>query len=322
MKLKELRQYRQLALNRFEQLLIGLPSDPPHEADYFCDRQIRMLSKLPSRPDNSLPYRGLYGDQLTMDKYRDLATDRLESLLLDLDELKPIDEEIDESIRLLADLPERPENREPYVGLFVLPPDRVQDDIEEESVLTQGQDLVTAEQVIQILGGGQVNTARKLTPGINETFTKYQIDTPLRMAHFLAQVMHESGGFQWLREIWGPTPDQKSYELPHRKARELGNTKAGDGSRFRGRGLIQLTGRANYKQFSDALGIDFISHPEKVEIAPYAVLAAGWYWNTRKINEPADQDDVVEVTKRINGGTNGIADRRKYLKRAKLILGA
>lgn len=176
---------------------------------------------------------------------------------------------------------------------------------------------VNAEQLIQIAGAGApVDRIRQFTQAVNETFDKFQINTPLRIAHFLAQVMHESGGFQYLREIWGPNEWQLTYE----GREDLGNVQPGDGKRYMGRGLIQLTGRENYTEFSKAMNVDFVSRPELIEQPPYAVMVAGWYWNSRKINDPADRDDLEEVTRRINGGTLHIDQRGELLQRAKSIL--
>ncbi|MGA7932754.1 MAG: C39 family peptidase, partial [Kovacikia sp.] len=185
------------------------------------------------------------------------------------------------------------------------------------SILSILSQQITTEQLIQIAGADAPrDRLRNFTSAINQTLEKYQINTPLRIAHFLAQVMHESGGFQYLREIWGPTDWQIEYE----GRQSLGNTQPGDGKRFMGRGLIQLTGRANYAEFSKAMNVDFLSKPELVEQSPYAVLVAGWYWNSRDINTPADRDDLEEVTRRINGGTLGIAERATYLQTAKSVL--
>jgi len=313
---KDLKSYRNKALDRLEQLLIQLPEEV-NDADLFVDTYLRKLSQLPDRPEGAPPYKGLYGEKGSWDEYRDLATDRLLELVNGLSKLEEIDEEIDKQIRLLSNLPEKPADREPYTGLFVLRQNDVDEmDLKGDQVAVE-KEYVSAEQLISIAGSGQLSDRIKaLTPGVNATFEKYQINTKLRMAHFLAQVMHESGGFQWLREIWGPTATQKGYE----GRRDLGNTQAGDGKRFMGRGLIQLTGRANYQQFSKDLGVDFIATPELVEKPPYAVLVAGWFWNTRSLNQYADKDDLRSVTRRINGGYNGIADREKYLKRAKVVL--
>ena len=142
---------------------------------------------------------------------------------------------------------------------------------------------------------------------------EYEINTALREAHFWAQAAHETGGFKFMREIWGPTDAQKRYE----GRKDLGNTEPGDGKRYAGRGIFQLTGRANYKKYGDILGIDLVGDPEKAADPETSLRIACEYWKSRKINACADKDDVVAVTKKINGGTNGIADRRTYLAVAK-----
>lgn len=111
------------------------------------------------------------------------------------------------------------------------------------------------------------------------------------------------------------------YEPPTQLASRLGNTEAGDGKKFMGRGFIQVTGRFNYKQASIALfgNESLLSKPELLELDP--ALSAGWYWASRKINRAADADDVLAVTKLINGGTNGLAERKAYLAIAKRELG-
>lgn len=127
----------------------------------------------------------------------------------------------------------------------------------------------------------------------------------VRIAAFLAQVGHESGGFVWTREIWGPTPAQQRYE----GRADLGNTQPGDGSRFRGRGLIQITGRSNYRAVSAGLGIDFLGNPALLENQANAARSAAWWWANNGCNEIADTGDFERLTRRINGGVNGLADR-------------
>lgn len=313
----QLQAYRQLGLSQLRQLMLEL-SEEIKETDFFIDQTIRALSELPSRPEEAPPYIGLYGQDLDKRTYREKAIARLEELVTQLAELRDIDEEVDKHIRVLSNLPERPNDALPYTRLFTLsstqtaaaPPSAGFD-------VASAPQLVTAEQLLKIAGTHELeDRIRAFTPGVNATFAKFQINTPLRMAHFLAQVMHESGGFRYLREIWGPTDWQIAYE----GREDLGNTQPGDGERFMGRGLIQLTGRANYAEFSDAVGMDFVSHPELVEQPPYAVLVAGWYWDSRNINGPADRDDLEEVTYRINGGTLGLEDRAAYLDQAKAVL--
>ena len=155
------------------------------------------------------------------------------------------------------------------------------------------------------------------TPHLVYAMARYEINTPLRRAHFLAQIGHESGRLRYCREVWGPTPAQQRYE----GRADLGNIHPGDGPRFLGRGLIQLTGRSNYSQASQALGVDFIGQPKLLESPEYAALSAGWFWHSRGLNRLADSDAALAITKRINGGTNGLEDRLKLLERAKRALG-
>lgn len=141
------------------------------------------------------------------------------------------------------------------------------------------------------------------------------INTPLRKAHFLAQLGHESGSFKYTEEI----ASGSAYE----GRSDLGNTQTGDGVKFKGRGLIQLTGRTNYTNYGTSIGQDLTvdGNWTKVSTDPkLAVDAATWFWETHAINVHADADDVVKVTKVINGGTNGLDDRKAYLRRAKWFL--
>lgn len=148
-------------------------------------------------------------------------------------------------------------------------------------------------------------------------FRRYGINTALRQAHFLAQILHESGGFRWLEEIWGPTPAQLRYE----GRRDLGNIQPGDGYRYRGRGLIQLTGRANYRRYGELLGLPLEANPDLAARPEHAAMIAGAYWQARGLNSRADRDDLEGITRAINGGLNGIEDRRRWLERAKRALG-
>jgi putative chitinase len=143
------------------------------------------------------------------------------------------------------------------------------------------------------------------------------IDTPLRLCHFMAQLAHESAHFGVTLEF----ASGKAYE----GRIMLGNIHPGDGPRYRGRGLIQTTGRTNYKEARDDIrkivpdAPDFEADPVKLEEFPWALLSAISYWRRRKINRLADRDDVVAVTRAINGGENGLADRKRYLSKAKAI---
>lgn len=155
----------------------------------------------------------------------------------------------------------------------------------------------------------------KYLPHLNDTMATFNIDTPLRQAHFLAQLAHESGSLRYVREI----ASGEAYE----GRKDLGNVIPGDGVRFKGRGLIQLTGRANYKAFDEYTNGDYDLqvHPDRVELPELAALVAGWFWDRSKLNVLADQDDIRAITRKINGGLNGLSDREEHLKRAKIALG-
>ena len=143
---------------------------------------------------------------------------------------------------------------------------------------------------------------------------KYGITTPLQMAHFIAQLGHESMSFLYTEEI----ASGAAYE----GRTDLGNTHPGDGKRYKGRGLIQLTGRSNYAAYSKFTGIDYLAQPEHLSSDPMvAVDVSCWFWNDRGVDKLAEKDDVKAVTKRINGGFNGLDDRIQNLKRAKAVLG-
>ncbi len=180
-------------------------------------------------------------------------------------------------------------------------------------------DLISAAQLEHIMRSPSIATAttRRLVMryhgAINLTLHRYEINTAERIAAFLAQVGHESGRLLYAREIWGPTAAQQRYE----GRSDLGNIQRGDGKRYMGRGLIQITGRANYQQVSDALGVDFVSKPELLESTLYASLSAGWYWDSRRLNRWADSGDFERITRRINGGVNGLEDRYALLEAAR-----
>jgi putative chitinase len=158
-----------------------------------------------------------------------------------------------------------------------------------------------------------VELATKWATPINAAMEQGQINTCLREAAFLSQILVESGCFRYVREIWGPTPAQSRYE----GRLDLGNTQPGDGHKFLGRGLIQVTGRTNYEACGQALGLDLANHPELLEQPQYAVASAVWYWTVNNINDIADTGDLQKVTKAVNGGLNGYAQRLQYYNNAK-----
>ena len=155
-------------------------------------------------------------------------------------------------------------------------------------------------------------------PLLPDLLKRFQVTTALRISHFLAQLAHESDGFCAIEEY----ASGAAYE----GRADLGNTQPGDGKRYKGRAPIQLTGRANYRAFTKWLvqiipnAPDFEAKPELVATWPWAAWAVFYYWSTRNLNVYADRDDLVTLTKRINGGTNGLSDRAEYLSKAKDII--
>lgn len=144
------------------------------------------------------------------------------------------------------------------------------------------------------------------------TLERYDINTMLRIAHFMGQIVHESAGMRTTQEF----ASGAAYE----GRRDLGNTQKGDGRRYKGRGLLQLTGRENYRVYGAAIGADLEGNPELAAEPEMSLTIACEYWQKRKINPHCDRDDLIAVTKKVNGGTNGLADRRKYLGKAKTAL--
>jgi putative chitinase len=176
---------------------------------------------------------------------------------------------------------------------------------------------------------------------LQETFEKYQINTAKRQACFIGQCMHESGGFKFLKEnlnysakalmaTWPSRfPDADTAEKYARQPEmiankvysgRMGNTEDGDGAKYIGRGLIQLTGKDNYRAFGEAIDEDLVANPQLVEEPRYAALSAGWFWNKRGLNALADAMDVTTLTVRINGGKIGIDDRIAKINKALDIL--
>jgi predicted chitinase len=180
--------------------------------------------------------------------------------------------------------------------------------------------MLTPDQLRRIMPNLAATKAESLLPHLNAAMAEFGIDTLLRTAAFAAQLAHESGEFRWMEEIWGPTSAQKRYEPQTDLSKRLGNSEAGDGLRFKGRGPIQLTGRANYSRFGGLLGLDLIGSPAQAAVPEVAFRIAALFWKNRGLNEFAEAGDFREVTRRINGGFNGLEDRLKYYERAKSVL--
>ena len=149
---------------------------------------------------------------------------------------------------------------------------------------------------------------------------KAKLNMPHRLVQYLAQIEHESQDFKYDREVWGPTPAQARYDV----RTDLGNTpqRDGDGKLYMGRGLIQITGRANYAACSLALFGDerLLDHPELLEQPEWAAKSAAWFWSIRGLNKLADAGEFETITRRINGGLNGQDDRLALWDQAKKVL--
>ena len=153
--------------------------------------------------------------------------------------------------------------------------------------------------------------------------TEAKINNKLRKAAFLAQLAHESAEFIYMKELGDRAYFMRMYDITGSRpsvARALGNNKPGDGARYPGRGPIQITGKSNYRACGKALGLDLVHHPELAETPSVAFRASAWYWRSRGINQAADKGDFQQVTRLINGGLNGYADRVKYYDRARSVL--
>lgn len=174
---------------------------------------------------------------------------------------------------------------------------------------------ITEQQLLQILPNAG-HQAGVFVPALNTAMNRYGIVGTARVAAFIAQVGHESGQLRYVREIWGPTAQQLTYE----GRADLGNTVKGDGSKFRGRGLIQITGRANYAACGEALGLDLVNKPELLEQPQHAAMSAAWFWSTRGLNTLSDQAEFTKITRRINGGLTGKVDRQELYDKALKVL--
>ncbi|HXI97353.1 MAG TPA: glycoside hydrolase family 19 protein [Gemmatimonadaceae bacterium] len=175
---------------------------------------------------------------------------------------------------------------------------------------------LTKEKLHLIVPDATLVNVNKYYQAIVNGMRASQINTPIRIAHFLAQIGHESADLKYSEEV----ASGSAYE----GRASLGNTKPGDGVRFKGRGLIQLTGRVNYTAYGTAKGQDFVSgvNPLKIAHDPnLAVDVSCWFWTQKGLNALADIDDVRGITKRVNGGFNGLALRTARLNRAKYWMG-
>jgi putative chitinase len=204
--------------------------------------------------------------------------------------------------------------------------------------------LITLEQLIEINEKKNTDECKYYIDAINFVLPQYGIDTPVRIAHFFAQILHESGNFRFKEENLNYSaqgllavfpkyfPNEGIANEYARKPGKIanrvygsrmgnGDESSGDGWKYRGRGLIQLTGHDNYKACGTALNLDLLDNPDLLCQNPEVIVSSAcWYWSNRNLNELADKDDILSITKKINGGTNGLEDRKYKLDIAKRVL--
>lgn len=200
--------------------------------------------------------------------------------------------------------------------------------------------MITREQLIKI--GVHPKKAAEYTDALNVVFTRYQINTKLRVCHFLAQILHESGmlltvvenlnySAEGLLKVFSKYFNEQTAKEYARKPEKIanrvyasrmgnGNEASGDGWKYRGRGILQNTGKANYQTLSAKMGIDLVNNPELLQLPTNAVAAAVLFWDEKKLNTLADKDDILGITKKVNGATNGIAHRTALLAKCKEVL--
>jgi len=172
---------------------------------------------------------------------------------------------------------------------------------------------VTADQLKAAMPHASADNVARFAQPISDACDECGVNTPERIAAFLAQIAHESGSLHYVEEI----ASGNAYE----GRADLGNTEPGDGPRFKGRGLIQITGRANYKTYGDLMNVDLIAEPDMLTAPLYAAWSAALFWERRGLNAFADNGDFETITKRINGGLNGYQDRLQCWAEAKDALG-
>lgn len=172
---------------------------------------------------------------------------------------------------------------------------------------------ITVEQLRKIVPELSQAKAEEMIGPLNDAMKQGGMNTPQRQAAFISQIAVESDRFRTYEEY----ADGSQYE----GRTDLGNTQPGDGKKYKGRGVIQITGRSNYTQMSKDLGVDFVNHPELAATPEYAFKSAVWYWNSRDGNAIADGGDITAITRMVNGGTHNLAERTDYYNRGLQVLG-
>lgn len=290
MELKTLRQ------NAVQLLAVQLASlaDEVSPADYWVDDALREIMGHPLRPRLRKPYLGMFREAQTKFLRRQ-AVDCITGRLMYLDNRAfASDNQLDNLLRKLLKLDART-TQKVYEGI----------------PLKRACPTITEQHLLAIAPYADPYQISRLLPHINAALVEFEINTRLRQAHFLAQLAHESGSFYYVEE----QGRQAGSEYEWRE--DLGNMYAGDGVKFKGRGLIQITGRDNYEKAGAALGVNLITFPRRLADDDLAARSAGWFWSHEQLNDLADEDDVERITRVINGGYNGLDSRKEFLARAK-----
>ncbi|WP_218003903.1 glycoside hydrolase family 19 protein [Nocardia pneumoniae] len=181
---------------------------------------------------------------------------------------------------------------------------------------------LTLEQLEKIFPETAQGTLRKYLPYLNQAMRDHGIETPKRVAAFLAQIGVETDDLKTLTEYGDAAYFNRNYGPHSSVGPTLGNSRSGDGARFRGRGAMQLTGRNNYRAAGEALEVDFVGKPELAADPKYAFATAAWYWDSRNLNDLADESDIGAITRAVNGGDNGSSERNENYRRARKVLDA
>lgn len=181
-----------------------------------------------------------------------------------------------------------------------------------DHVSLEGVYLISKKQLLEVMPQAAQENIDKYHEPLNDAMREFEIDTPLRISAFIAQIAHETLSLKYDEEI----ASGEAYE----GREDLGNVNPGDGRRYKGRSLIHLTGRANYEKYGRILGVKLEAHPKRAKEPEISARIAGLYWDRNGLNQLADQERFKDITLKINGGYNGLSDREKYYERAKSLL--
>lgn len=311
---EQLQTWRAEGSDRLMQLLTSWGDRDLETADYKTDEVVRKLNGKPARPADKAPYASLYPN-ISISEARKKAARLIQQkiMALPVGTLAPEDGWLDEVLRIALGQDDRAMDAPPYIDLLSPQQPDAAPEAPQDPAIDRTSVSLTLDQLFEIAPSADPDQVTRLYPHIINTLVEFDLTSPLRQAHFLAQLCHESGSFNYLEEI----ASGEDYEGRD----DLGNVEPGDGVRFKGRGLIQITGRANYGDCGEALGVDLIRDPERLADADLACRSAGWFWDSRNLSSFADRDDIDTITYRINGGYNGYEDRVYYLGNAKAVLG-